>query len=74
MKVLLKSTLILGLSIFALGSCKKDYSCACTIDGTQNAPFEYTNMEEEAAEAACTADEYLLQQDNPTAVVACTLN
>ena len=69
-----KSLLVLGLAIFALSSCKKDYSCACTIDGTENAPYQYTNMEKEAAEAACTADEFLLQQDNPAAVVACTLD
>ena len=37
---------------FGLASCKKDYTCKCTLDGeSQN--YEYSNVKKADAEDAC---------------------
>lgn len=51
------------LGSLALVSCKKDYTCTCNLNGEYYIHYLYTNMEESGAQAACAADEALLEQE-----------
>ncbi|GEM_PF-6893786 len=73
MKNFVKIGAVSALAVLALASCKKEYNCSCTLDGQPNTSFQY-QMSEEAATAACASDEFLLQQENPTSIVACSID
>lgn len=51
-----KVTSIALIALFAIGftSCKKDYTCECTLDGTVIASYTYTKVKKNDAESACT--------------------
>ncbi|MFK8037501.1 MAG: hypothetical protein AB8B74_04375 [Crocinitomicaceae bacterium] len=56
----MKKIILMGLfGVFALASCKKDYSCKCLAasggDGERNIDFQAKN--ESDAEAICAAEE-----------------
>ena len=73
MKLSVKRMALLAFFGLTLVACTKEYNCSCTLDGTPNTSFQY-KMKKEAAQAACEADEVLLQQDNPTGVVDCSID
>jgi hypothetical protein len=52
----MKKVLTIGLLVLALASCKKDYTCECTIAGV-TVPTEIKDAKKADAEATCnTAD------------------
>lgn len=58
------------LGVFVLASCKKDYTCECSVDGeTINLP--YNKQKKKDAEAACDAAETTYKMGDPDAT--CTL-
>ena len=65
-------SLVVGLVV--LSSCKKDYRCTCTQNGVYFTHFEYQNMEEEGAVAACASDEYLQQNENADPSITCSID
>lgn len=56
--------LLSALTILGLASCKKDYTCECSVDGVYYIHYEYTNMSEEGAKTTCLADQTLAQQES----------
>lgn len=61
-----------ALTTLVFASCKKDYTCTCNQNGTYYIHYDYTNMEEEGAKAACAADEALLEQET-SLVMDCSI-
>lgn len=49
-----------ALSVFALSSCKKDYTCECTSIGF-NQPFKYEDYKKKDAVETCEAQEKALK-------------
>lgn len=74
MKSFVKRFAVLAFFGLTFVACKKDYTCFCTLDGAPSSSFQYNGVEESAAEASCVADEFLLQQDNPTGVIDCSID
>ncbi len=52
---------VAALSVFALTSCKGDYTCDCTIDGNSYT-FEYTDVKKKDAEDTCDQQEATYSQ------------
>lgn len=53
----MKKLFVLGaLGVFALSSCKKDYTCECTTTGFTQA-FEYKGVKKKDANETCDAQE-----------------
>ncbi len=73
MKTSVKIVLTALLTVTVLSSCKKDFTCSCTSDGVQYIKFDYSNMTEESATAACAADGALEQQDHPGENIQCSI-
>jgi hypothetical protein len=65
--------LLSGLAVLSLASCKKDYRCECTLDDAYFIHYDYTNMTEEGAAAACLADQTLTQQDYSNDNIHCAI-
>lgn len=65
----MKRSLVLILAVmFVLGmvSCKKDYTCTCTIAG-QTVPTEYMDVKKKDAEDACDAAQTAARLVDPNA-------
>lgn len=44
-----------AISMLALASCRKDYSCYCSEDGNKYKVAEYKNVKKATAESACAS-------------------
>lgn len=69
----MKKLLILGgiFAMFTFTSCKKDYTCDCTVFGDPiSVPVQ--NAKKKDAESACDAAETTYKNGDPSA--SCTLN
>lgn len=42
-----------ALLTFAFASCKKDYTCTCTVDGNKLTPVQYSDAKKADAQDAC---------------------
>jgi hypothetical protein len=54
----MKKIFALAIVVVALSSCKKDYSCTCSVAGAASTTVDYPGLsksEAEDAEAACNA-------------------
>lgn len=63
MKTSYKLLALSVLIVAGLASCKKDFTCSCSLGETPYIHYDYTNMTEETAKASCAADEALLEQE-----------
>ena len=61
---------IVILATVGLSSCKKDYTCTCTVSGVAT-PVEFAKAKKKDAEDACTALETTSKVVDPAA--SCTL-
>ncbi|MFN5415515.1 MAG: hypothetical protein ACK5B9_00555 [Flavobacteriia bacterium] len=64
------------LSVFALGSCKKDYTCECVSTAgsiSSTATTTIANSTKGDAEAACDAGDATASAGGVTSTVACSL-
>jgi len=64
MKTTTKVFALTILGTLALASCKKSYTCDCTVDGAAYNHYDYSNMSDASAAAACAADQTLAQQES----------
>ena len=58
------------LGTIVLASCKKDYTCDCSVDG-ENLSLPYKKVKKKDAEAACDSAESTYKMGDPDAT--CTL-
>ena len=70
MKKLLLSVAVLGFITLASSSCKKDYTCECTVNGDK-LNIEINNAKSADAEASCSSAEATYKTGDPDA--KCTL-
>ena len=69
----MKKVILLGaLGVFALASCKKDYTCSCTFSNSGSLKLEYKDVKKKTAEDSCDAAETTYKQGDASA--NCTLN
>lgn len=49
----------IALGVFSMTSCKKDWTCTCTLNGTAGVPITIANATKSDAEDACSSLEIL---------------
>ena len=60
------------LGVVALSSCKKDWTCSCTINGTTGSAATYKDTKKSDAKASCDALQSLAIIGDPSA--SCSIN
>jgi len=68
----MKKVLVVGtLAVFALASCKKDYTCACKFSNSATLNIDISKAKKKDAESACSSAETTYK--NQDAGVKCSI-